>query len=53
MGKGCEASLSRTLHPIAIRNSGVGRGNPAILVYREMLLTDYYDAFDRRSAREW
>ena len=43
MGKGCEAGLSRRLHPTFIRDSGCVRSNPAILVYREMLLADYYD----------
>jgi hypothetical protein len=43
MGKGCEAGLSRRLRSTSIRNSGLVRSNPAILVYREMSLADYYD----------
>jgi hypothetical protein len=55
MGTGCEASLSRRLRPTSIRNSGLVRSNPEILVYREMLLADYYDGvvYSRSAAFEF
>jgi hypothetical protein len=42
MGKGCEANLSRTLHPTSTSNSRFAK---AILVYREMLLAGYYEVY--------